>query len=95
MWCVRTRIVSFGSVPAIVQCEIIDGMRGRLQNGVVDLKTPTFTRVDVVRIKEGPLCGIEAVFEKEMIGQEQAMLFMKTLVCQVRVILDLKLVVNL
>jgi transcriptional antiterminator RfaH len=48
-----------------------------------------------VRIKDGLLCGLEAVFEKEMIGQQRAMLLMKTLTCQVRVIVDLKSVANL
>jgi transcriptional antiterminator RfaH len=88
-------LVSFGHAPATVNCEIIDGIRERLQDGVVDLKLPSFTRGDVVRIKEGPLCGLEAVFEKEMIGQQRAMLLMKTLTCQVRVSLDLKSIVNL
>jgi transcriptional antiterminator RfaH len=88
-------LVSFGHAPAIVQGEIIDGIRERLQDGVVDLKVPSFTRGDVVRIQEGPLCGLEAVFEKEMIGQQRAMLLMKTLNCQVRIILDLKSVINL
>lgn len=88
-------LVSFGPAPAIVQGEIIDGIRERLQDGVVDLKVPSFTRGDVVRIKEGPLCGLEAVFEKEMIGQQRAMLLMKTLTFQVRVTLDLKSIANL
>lgn len=88
-------LVSFGHVPATVHSEIIDGIRERLQDGVVELKAPSFTRGEVVRIKEGPLCGLEAVFEREMIGQQRAMLLMKTLTCQVRVILDLKSVVNL
>lgn len=88
-------LVSFGHAPAIVQNEIVAGIRARLQDGVVDLKVPNFNRGDVVRIREGPLCGLEAVFEQEMIGQQRAMLLMKTLTCQVRVILDLKSVVNL
>jgi transcriptional antiterminator RfaH len=91
---VRT-LVSFGHAPAIVQPEIIDGIRDRLQNGIVDLKDPSFNRGDVVRIREGPLCGLEAVFEEEMVGQQRAILLMKTLTCQVRVVLDLKLVMNL
>jgi transcriptional antiterminator RfaH len=89
------RLVSFGHTPAIVQDEIIDGIRDRLQDGVVNLKVPSFSRGDVVRIREGPLCGLEAVFEQEMIGKQRVMLLMKTLTCQVRVILDLKSVVNL
>lgn len=88
-------LVSFGHAPATVNSEIIAGIRERLQDGVVDLKVPSFTRGDVVRIQEGPLCGLEAVFQKEMIGQQRAMLLMKTLTCQVRVVLDLKSIVNL
>ena len=88
-------LVSFGPAPATVNSEIIDGIRERLQDGVVDLKVPSFIRGDVVRIKEGPLCGLEAVFEKEMIGQQRAMLLMKTLTCQMRVILDIKSIINL
>ena len=88
-------LVSFGHVPAIVQDEIIDGIRARLQDGVAELKVPSFTRGEAVRITEGPLCGLKAVFEKEMIGQQRAMLLMKTLTCHVRVSLDLKSIVNL
>lgn len=88
-------LVSFGHAPAVVQEEIIEGIRERLLDGVIDLKPPTFVRGDRVRIHEGPLCGLEAVFEREMVGQQRAMLLMKTLSCQVRVILDLKSVANL
>lgn len=87
-------LVSFGPSPAIVHGDIIDGLRERLQAGIVELTTPSFSRGDIVRIKEGPLCGLEAVFEKEMVGQQRAMLLMKTMACQVRVILDLKSVVS-
>lgn len=88
-------LVSFGHVPAVVPGDVIDSIRERLQGGVVEIKVPSFNRGDAVRIKEGPLCGLEAVFEKEMIGQQRAMLLMKTLTCQVRVVLDLKSVANL
>lgn len=88
-------LVSFGTIPATVSSEIIDGIRGRLQDGFVDLKTPSFSRGDAVYIQEGPLRGLEAVFEKEMVGPQRAMLLMRTLACQVRVILDLKSIVNL
>ena len=49
---------------------------------------------DVVSIQDGPLGGLEAVFEREMIGQQRAMLLLKMLACQVRVVLDLKSIVN-
>ena len=87
-------LVSFGPSPAVIDGDIIDGLRERLQAGIVELTVPSFSRGDIVRIKEGPLCGLEAVFEKEMVAQQRAMLLMKTLACQVRIILDLKSIVN-
>ena len=87
-------LVSFGSAPAVVSPEVIDGIRDRLQRGVVTLNTPHFSPGDVVSIQDGPLCGLEAVFEREMIGQQRAMLLLKMLACQVRVVLDLKSIVN-
>ena len=87
-------LVSFGPSPAVVHDDIIDGLRERLQEGIVESTTLSFSRGDIVRIKEGPLCGLEAVFEKEMVGQQRAMLLMKTLACQMRVTLDLKSIVN-
>lgn len=87
-------LVSFGATPAIVSSEIIDGIRERLRGGVVALNSPRFASGEVVRIQDGPLCGLEAIFEKEMMGQQRAMLLMKILACQVRVVLDLKSIVN-
>ncbi len=87
-------LVAFGSAPAVVSREIIDGIRDRLQGGVVARTTPHFSPGDMVSIQDGPLCGLEAVFEREMIGQQRAMLLLKMLACQVRVVLDLKSIVN-
>jgi len=40
----------------------------------------------VLRIQEGPMRGIEAVFEREMPGQQRALLLLKTLAYQARVV---------
>jgi len=87
-------VVSFGSSPAVVSDEIIDEISKRLQGGIVVLHTPRFAHGDVVRIQEGPLCGLEAIFERELAGQQRAMLLMKMLTCHVRVVLDLNSIVN-
>lgn len=87
-------VVSFGPGPAVVSSDIIDGIRQRLQGGVAVLQRARFAHGDVVRIQEGPLCGLEAVFERDMIGQQRAMLLLKMLAGQVRVVLDLKSIVN-
>jgi len=65
-------LVSFGSAPAVVSPEVIDGIRDRLQGGVVALNTPHFSHGDVMSIQDGPLCGLEAVFEREMSGQQRS-----------------------
>jgi transcriptional antiterminator RfaH len=87
-------VVSFESVPAVVSDEIIGEISMRLQAGVFVLHSSRFSHGDVVRIHEGPLRGLDAVFERELVGQQRAMLLMKMLACQVRVVLDLKSIVN-
>jgi len=87
-------LVSFGSGPVVIRDEIVDEICQRLDGGIVALHPPIFSRGDVVRIQEGPLCGLEAVFEREMVGQQRAVLLMKMLACQVRVVLDVKSLVN-
>lgn len=87
-------VVSFGSGPAVVSNEIIDEISKRLQEGVFVLHAPRFSHGDVVRIQEGPLCGLEAIFERKLDGQQRAMLLMRMLAGQVRVVLDLHSIVN-
>lgn len=87
-------LVSFGSVPAVVATDVIDGIRDRLQEGIANFRHPSFSRGDVVYLRGGPLAGLEAVFEREIDGQQRAMLLMKVLASQVRVIVDLKSVAN-
>ena len=87
-------LVLFGSGPAVVSNEIIHEISRRLQGGMVVPHTPRFAHGDVVRIQEGPLCGLEAIFEQELAGQQRAMLLMKMLASQVRVVLDLNSIVN-
>lgn len=50
-------LVTFGSAPAVVSSEIIDGIRERLQGGSVALNTPHFSPGDAVSIQDGPLCA--------------------------------------
>ncbi len=88
------QLVSFGAGPVIVSPEIMEEIFRRLQRGVVVPEPTTFTRGSVVRITEGPLQGIEAVFERELSGQQRAMLLLKMLASQVRVVLDLRSIVN-
>ena len=87
-------LVSFGSGPAVVSREVMDEIAKRLDGGILVPHVSRLVYGDVVRIQDGPLCGFEAVFERELAGQRRVMLLMKMLASQARVILDLKSVVN-
>lgn len=89
------RIVSFGEEPAIVDDSLIDGIRGRLRDGLVLEPDVEFSNGQVVRIKEGPLHGLEAIFEREVTGAQRAVLLLKALSYQARVVVCLQDIVNL
>ena len=87
-------LVAFGSIPAIVDDEIIEGMRARLRDGCLTLPAPALTPGEVVRIQAGPLQGLEAVFEREMSDHQRVVLLLRTLTYQARVVLPFEHVVN-
>lgn len=73
------RVVAFGSVPAVVPEEIIEGIRARLGEDGCAYPASQFQPGQVVRIAHGPLEGLEAVFEREMTGQDRVVLLLRTL----------------
>ncbi len=87
-------LVAFGSIPAIVDDEIIEGMRVRLRDGCVTLPAPALSPGEVVRIHAGHLQGLEAVFEREMSDHQRVVLLLRTLTYQARVILPVEQVVH-
>ncbi len=87
-------LVAFGSIPAIVDDEIIEGMRARVQDGYVALPAPVLIPGEVVRIHAGHLQGLEAVFEREMSDHQRVVLLLRTLTYQARVVLPVEQVVN-
>ena|SRR5438876_5161400 len=87
-------LVAFGSIPAIVDDEIIEGLRARMQDGWVTLPAPVFSPGAVVQIHAGHLQGLEAVFEREMSDHQRVVLLLHTLTYQARVVLPIEQVVN-
>ncbi len=84
------KIVSFGSAPAVVDEKLIEGIRSQIQEGYVMVPTSKFQPGQLVRMQSGPLCGIEAVFERAMPDYQRALLLLRTLAYQARVIVDLR-----
>ncbi len=89
------KIVVFGVEPAVVDDEMIEGIRSRLKDDCVVRSGPSFHPGQSVRIQQGPLHGLEAVFDREMKGEQRAVLLLKALFYQARLVVDLQDIVNL
>jgi len=59
------------------------------------MPTCTFRPGQAVRIQEGPLHGLEAIFEREMPSYQRAVLLLRALSYQARVVVDIADIVNL
>jgi transcriptional antiterminator RfaH len=88
-------IVTFGSGPSVVDDSIIQAIRSQLTEGVIELSEDRFSPGQIVRIQDGPLCGLEAVFEKKLAGTSRAVLLLKAMSFQARVILESRYVANM
>lgn len=89
------KVVAFGSTPAVVEEEIIDALKSRLHDGCVFLPPQKFSPGQAVRIQEGPLGGLDAIFEREMSDHRRVALLLQTLSFRARVIVDMEQVANL
>ena len=82
------RVVAWGGEPAIVDDSLIVSIRSRMQNGYVTIPPATFTPGQVVRILEGPLRGLDAVFDRELSGEQRVVLLLQALSYKARVVID-------
>ena len=89
------RIVTFGLTPAKVDEELIEAIKGRLSSGEMITPVRVLKAGQTVKIQDGPLGGLHAVFEREMTGQQRAVLLLRTLAYQARIVVPLEQVVNL
>ena len=88
------KIVTFGSTPEAVDEVIIESIKSRARDGFVTVQPSSFTPGQVVRIQEGPLQGLEAVFEMEMSDHQRVVILLRTLSYQARVVVPLEQVVG-
>ena len=88
-------IVTFGSGPSMVDESIVNAIQSQLTEGVIELSEDRFSPGQIVRIQDGPLCGLEAVFERKLDGTSRAALLLKAISFQARVILESRHVANM
>jgi transcription antitermination factor NusG len=88
-------VVSFGAGPSIVDDSIIDSIKRQAVNGVIEIADDTLVPGKAVRIHEGSLCGLDAVFEKKLSGSNRVVLLLKAISYHARVIVDVRRVASL
>lgn len=89
------QVVSFGSGPVALDASVIEAIKAKLQDAVLELPENDFTPGQPVRIQDGPLYGLEAIFQQSMSGAQRSILLLKAVSYQARVILPAKLVANI
>lgn len=82
------QLVAFGLRPVPVDDEIIGAIRSRLIDNCVVVGGRALTPGQAVRIQYGPLQGLEAVFEQELSDRERAVVLLRALSYQARVVVD-------
>jgi len=84
--------VRFGNRIAEVGDEVIGSIRERCPDGVAVFKPRPYRAGEPVLIREGPLSGIEAVFEREMRGSDRVTVLLELLGRQTRLILNSEMI---
>ena len=87
-------IVSFGASPAVVDEELIRAIQERLDDGSVSPVKP-FKTGQIVKIQNGPLHGMEAIFERHTSPYQRAVLLLRAISFRAKLIVDLEDIVNL
>jgi len=71
--------------PLIVPEEIIQAIRERMVGEIVSPPADDFRSGDRVLIKEGPFANFYGIFERDLPGNERAMILLETLHCKLEI----------
>ena len=85
------KIVVFWSTPVEVDSSMIEAIKRRMASSEVymlDMRKE-LSIGQLVQINGGPFVGLEAVFMREMSGHQRAMVLVRTLALQARVVLEI------
>ncbi|MCZ6622882.1 MAG: hypothetical protein O7B35_01390 [Deltaproteobacteria bacterium] len=84
--------VKFGNRIAEVGVEVIQTLRDRCPNGIAQIQPRVYRVGEPIRIKEGPLSGLDAIFEQEMKGNERVAVLLDLLGRPTRVVLSSEMI---
>jgi transcriptional antiterminator RfaH len=84
--------VRFGPRIPEIREEVIRTLQEHCPGGVAKIRLRPFKPGETVTIREGPLSGLEAVFEKEMKGRERVAVLLELLGRQTRLVLSREMI---
>ena len=86
-------VVCAGSTPSEVDGSIIDQIRARGQNGVIEIPQRTFNAGERVRLTEGPMEGFAGIFEHYRSGSKRVTLLLNAVGATMKVVVPASSVV--
>jgi transcriptional antiterminator RfaH len=86
------KIVTFGGRMVPLQEEFIDFIRGRLVDGVASIEKRRFKKGEKVFIKEGPFKGLGGIFERELEGEQRALILLEGIHFYAKMVVDKDLI---
>ena len=84
--------VKFGGQIAEIGEEVIQELLERCPGGVAKITPWSYRAGDPVLIREGPLSGLEAIFEREVKGSERVAVLLELLGRQTRLVLSREMI---
>jgi transcriptional antiterminator RfaH len=87
--------VKFGNRIAEVGVEVIQKLKERCPTGIAQIQSQIYRVGDPIRIREGPLSGLEAIFEREMGGSERVAVLLELLGRRTRLVLSSEMIYRL
>lgn len=84
--------VKFGSRIAQVEETVIRSLLDRCPGGVAEMRPRPYRPGERVLIREGPFAGLEAIFEREMVGSGRIAILLELLGRQTRLVLSTEMI---
>ena len=86
------KIVTFGGKMVPLQEEFIEFIRGRLVDGVAHIEKKRFKKGEKAFIKDGPFKGLGGIFERDLEGEERAMILLEGINFYAKMVIDSDLI---
>ena len=81
-------VVLVGREPAEVPADLLEGIRARMQDGLVVLRPEPFRQGQRLEIVAGPFRGYSGIFEAHLRGDERVAILLEALQYSARIIVD-------